>query len=191
MRCLTERICDTCVQALVLHCWHKMAVRGSMEPTADPRATGRRKGCNRQHHMNDQASSERAKTTAASGGYFSSLCQEFMVRTIANCLYVYTLQTHLGTPLCMAAGASLVPSLHAHSSPHAAQGSRQCIESPLQHWRDRSRAQGTCRQSLSGDISRWERRDVRRSATAPQWQRAGSRLQRTVDDEPEPFSAQR
>lgn len=81
-------------------------------------------------------------------------------------------------------------SLHAHSGLDAAQGSRQCIERPLQQSRERSKAQETCRQFLSGDISRWEQTDVKRSSTAPQWQRAGSRLQRAVDNGPEAFTAQ-
>ncbi len=81
-------------------------------------------------------------------------------------------------------------SLRGPSSPRTAQGSRQSAAKPVQHPGERSSALEAGRQSLSGEISRREHRDVRRSSAAPQWQRAGSRLQRTDgEDGPESSSA--
>ncbi|CAL5221403.1 g3588 [Coccomyxa viridis] len=87
-------------------------------------------------------------------------------------------------------GASLVTSLRGPSSPRAAQGSRQSAAAPAQGPGERSSALEARRQSLSGEMSRREHRDVKRCSAAPQWQRAGSRLQRTDgDDGPDPSSA--
>lgn len=81
-------------------------------------------------------------------------------------------------------------SLRGPSSLRAAQGSRQSAAEPAQQPGERSSGTEAGRQSLSGAISRREPRDVKRCSAAPQWQRAGSRLQRTDgDDGPESSSA--
>ena len=77
----------------------------------------------------------------------------------------------------VSAGASLISSRHVQSSPRAAVGSRQTPGRLLQPSREQGNAPETGKQCSSGEASH-----VQRQAAAVQWQRAGSRLQRTDDD---------
>ena len=85
--------------------------------------------------------------------------------------------------VAVSAGATLISSRHVQLSPRAAVGSRQTRGRPMQPSREQGNAPETGKQCSSGEASH-----MQRQVAVVQWQRAGSRLQRTDDDMPAAYS---